>query len=206
MLFFFLIFFFWTLFLWNISCHVFETKMTQRTFVKTLPFSSFLRSNLLSLQNIFTFYALSLKFGNGTWYICRSAFLQLFFNSQSRIIEICGCPFYQYCCHFPSTTSNLSNKPWIHVALEMQFQGSLSTSNTRRWLKTAGISEYGTHRSSLGPSHKIFASLNLLGDLHLLQMITIHVDFGVKLENENVPKGNLLFGHWCILTLVLVVP
>lgn len=99
--------------------------MTQRTFPK-IPPSTCLRAKKASLVLSKCFYFLCIITEIQKWHLINlkaSAFLQLFLNSVSRITTLFGCPICQYCCHFPQATVNSSNRPWKHVAVELQIQG-----------------------------------------------------------------------------------
>lgn len=113
-----------------------------------------------------------------------SAFLQVFFNFVRRITGLFGCPFYQYCCHFPQATRNSSNESWKCVAVAMPTQVLLHASQHRRWPETlSGISQYVSQGSSPWPTHHIFASPWLHGNLYPAWPMAIHLDFSVHLED-----------------------
>lgn len=116
---------------------------------------SFLRSRsvLLSLPNLFTFDALSLKFRNGTWYIWRSLF-SYNFSSFLKVesLQYLAIHFNTAAIFHKSFWTQGTNRGnmWLR---RCKFRYPSTHPNTRIWLDTLGISEYISHGSSLWLSH-----------------------------------------------------
>ena len=151
---------------------------------------SFLRSRhiLLSLQNLCTFYVITEIWNWHSIYLKVSACLQLFFNSKRRITEAFHCLFYQDCCPGPPATT--------------------SSSNEQRKRACGYPPHVLTCRSLPGdsgrPSPDPSASPGPLGNLHPADpWPPVWTSLSSRMK-RGVLWTSLPFGHWHVLTLILV--